>query len=856
MLIPERKSNKYLAAVNKNGARVVFMRFQSSLLRLLQGIIFVLLCLLPAQAQDVKKIVIIKTDGLAGYIVDRFVKEKNPETGKSVLPWFDEVFYKNGTRLNNFYVRGMSLSGPSWTLLDTGQHLQIKGNVEYDRYTLHAYDYLNFIPFHVNYGLKKQVDMPGVEVLDQLKIPLLSDAFPFQNRYTSFQLLQRGNQWKVLGNSFVNFFPKEPKEFVDEWTIGLDFRDMTVSQNERDIIYKINNRPEIKYFDYYSPAFDHLAHHNSDIQSQVNSLKELDRVVGRIWMGIQSSPQADETALVLVSDHGFNSKEKIYSQGFNIVKLLASASGGGHHVITKRRLMLDYAIKGVYPLVPLITTTSEDSYYLKNQSKDYPTALVDFDGNERSSFHLRNNDLNVLHILLQQLQSAKLSPQLKQAATNNIFSIIDRNRAKWKKDVAELNEELDALRRWIETQQPIIAAQPKKFTPEESAAGKDQEAIRIFALTNNAVRDEGNYREYVRVLSNLLALDSQNFDARKIKIEDYIARGVMGDRNSIYQLQNYVVGLSRQGLTANAAGEIDYEKSFARVNYFDLLKSQIARNNVQPGVSTRPIDFVTTSIPLDSIASDLSPELMPNESPIWVYGGADRQALILTRRQADGNQTLRYLPVANLQQDKAGKFSFQIKNWSAGFPLKIFEDENLSIPLSDKIAWLNDWHTEIEWIRATHKTFYSIAVIGLNEQLNEHHFTSVDNPENLTEDEKLISRFRRRQRSLTETDVLILANNHWNFDVRGFNPGGNHGSFFRSSTNSAFMIAGGAKTRVPRALAIEEPYESLSFAPTILRLMGKVNAQGEPNADLYKQGFRKFPGRMIEEIFRPPTAGK
>jgi len=38
-------------------------------------------------------------------------------------------------------------------------------------------------------------------------------------------------------------------------------------------------------------------------------------------------------------------------------------------------------------------------------------------------------------------------------------------------------------------------------------------------------------------------------------------------------------------------------------------------------------------------------------------------------------------------------------------------------------------------------------------------------------------RFRQRQRGLTEADMLILANNHWNFDVRGFNPGGNHGSF-------------------------------------------------------------------------------
>jgi hypothetical protein len=40
-------------------------------------------------------------------------------------------------------------------------------------------------------------------------------------------------------------------------------------------------------------------------------------------------------------------------------------------VITKRRLMTDYALKGIYPLVPLITTTSEHSPYLKGRSADF-----------------------------------------------------------------------------------------------------------------------------------------------------------------------------------------------------------------------------------------------------------------------------------------------------------------------------------------------------------------------------------------------------------------------------------------------------------------------------------------------------
>src|SRR5207248_9146860 len=104
----------------------------------------------------------------------------------------------------------------------------------------------------------------------------------------------------------------------------------------------------------------------------------------------------------VVSDHGFNTDERIFSQGFNLVKLLGSAGGGGHHVVTKRGLLLDYSIKGVYPFTPLVTTTTQQSYYLKRQRVDYPTALLDLDGNERAGWHLRNNSLNVLHLMVQQ----------------------------------------------------------------------------------------------------------------------------------------------------------------------------------------------------------------------------------------------------------------------------------------------------------------------------------------------------------------------------------------------------------------------------------------------------------------------
>lgn len=826
------------------------MTFRSRISSACLFLLFLAILAVVASGQGVKRLVVVKIDGLPAYYVDRFAKQIDPSTGRSILPWFEEVFYNNGTRVPNFYTRGMSLSGPSWGQLDSGQHLQIKGNVEYDRYTLHAYDYLNFLPYYIGYGLNKKVDMPAMEVMDQLGIPVLADAFNYEKRYTSQQLYQRGNSWEVLASGFVKLYPGNPGDFIDEWTIGLNFRKVTVDQAERDILGKLVKRDHIDYYDYYDVSFDHVSHHNNDPQSRLAALKDLDRLIGRIWVSIQSSRRASETALVLISDHGFNSDEKVYSQGFNLVKLLASTQGGGHHVITKRRLMLDYSVKGIYPLVPLIKTSSEDSYYLKGRSSDYPTALLDFDGNERSSIHLRNSDLNTLHILLQQLKQNRLAPEMKKAVTDAFFDLIEEHRTEWRQTADEVEEEIGALNRWIETKKPIVAAMPKKFSPEEAAQGIDERSRRLASLTQIAIETESDFRKYITTLRALSGLRREAFDARKVEIEDVIPPGAMGDSNTINQLQNYVVGVTPEGLTLNANKELDLDRSFTRVNYFELLHNQRVRNNVQPSVSNRPIDFVAVKVPLESVQDALPGGTKPTEDPIWLFGGPDKQALLLASEAEDGSRSYRYLPIARLRQDLQGKTTVLTKEWSTGFPLKYFEDENFGVPREARAAWLAEWHTELEWLAAAHKTQYSNAIIGLNEQLDRHPVFG-DEGKDLTADDKLIRRFRQRQRHLTEADLLILANDHWNFDVRGFNPGGNHGSFFRVSTNSTFMIAGGANTGIPRGLAVEQPYDSLSFMPTLMKLMGKIDDDNQPNAELKQRGFRRFPGRVIKEITAP-----
>ena len=813
-----------------------------SFLALLFGLTLTVAISTQAQA---KRVVIVKVDGLPYDTVDAAVRERDPQTGKSRLPWFDFIFYQNGTRLMNFYVRGMSLSGPSWSLIDTGQHLQIKGNVEFDRYIFHTYDYLNFVPYYFKQAYRGNVDMPGTEVIDWLGLRLLMDSYDNYQRLPASQLYGRGARLGTLQRAGQAAFVKSPIELATEFVVGLDLRGAVFGQYERELIDALSD-PRVQYVDLFDMSYDHAAHHTNDDASHLQVLRELDARLGRIWTGIQKSPLASETVFIVVSDHGFNSDPKVLSQGFNLVKLLGSREGGGHHVVTKRRLMLDYAIKGINPFVPPITTTTAQTYYLKGQSTDYPTALLDFDGNERAGLHLRNSDLNQLHILLQQLQRADLSPQLRMATTNSFFGILSRVRTTWLPELDQLEKEIGALHRSIEAESARCKSQPKKFTEEDREMGRDDNARRTCVHVTQWTELETHYTAYIATMRRLLALHPDTFQPAKVKIPDLVPKSAMGDRNSIYALQNYVVGLGPSGLIPNGEGTLDLDRTFVRINYFDLLKRQMVRNNVQTGISSQPIDFLATRIPRELIDSLLPVDIRPDDDLIWLYASPERQALVIPRGESTGQLQLRYVPIAHLMQDASGYIHFDRADWCPDLPLRIFEDARLETGGVDRASWLNSWHTDVEWLRALHKTQYSNGLIGLHEQFTQFVAPETEvNAPGISEDERLLRSLRRRQRHLAETDLQIFANNHWNFDVRGFNPGGNHGSFFRISTHSTFLLAGDG---VPRGLTVSEPYDSLSVVPTIMALTGRINGDNMPDDNLVKRGFIKFPGRVVTEV--------
>src|SRR5258706_5196478 len=591
----------------------------------------------------------------------------------------------------------MSLSAASLSTLDTGQHLQIKGNVEFDRDILRTYDYLNFVPFYFKQATGSNVDMPGTEVLDSLGVPMLIDAYDNYQRIPGSQLYGRGARMDTLRRAGQAKFLRNPIEVAGEFITGLDLRDAVADQLERELIENLQD-PRVQYLDYYTTSFDHIAHHNNDRASHLAALRDLDGLVGRIWTGIQKSPLGPDTVLIVVSDHGFNTDEHVISQGFNLVTLLGSYAGGGHHVITKRRLLMDYSLKSINPFVPPITTTTSESYYLKKQSAAYPTALLDFDGNERAGLHLRNSDLNLLHILLQQLQRKDLSPQVRRAATDAFFVAVARDKTHWNDELDQLDEELGALRRAIEPQRALCESQPKKFTVQDKELGRDDNARRVCVLAAQWTEQQKAYSVYVATMRNLLRLRPDNFDPFKLRIAEVIPEDSMGQRNSIHDLQNYVAGPASAGLVLKSDGSLDLERSLVRLNYLTLIQEQNVRNNVQQGVSNRPVDFIAIRIPRATLAATLSQDLQPDDDVVWLYGGPDRQALVLSRGEAQGQLRLRYLPIAHLTQDDEGVIHFDLVPWQQGLPLRLLDDPRLDVPLDARLAWLNEWHTDVEWL--------------------------------------------------------------------------------------------------------------------------------------------------------------
>lgn len=764
-------------------------------------------------SRGAERLVILKVDGLNADLLSRTLAEKDPATGQSRLPWFNRIFQENGLIFDNFYTRGISLSAPSWSMLDTGHHLLIKGNVEYDRFTGRVYDYLNFFPFYLGYARDRQQDMPSVQVLDEAGIPLLIDAFPYEQRYQSFQLFQRGVRWRTLQQSLRRRFSKRAiMSLLEDPEDGLGLETGLAKQMEVELEVDLQN-PKILYLDLFTGNMDHVAHSINDPAVLRNELVKLDALAGRIWTSIQASSLVNRTLFAVVSDHGMNNVPDVYSQTFSIPDLLNSRGGGAHHVLTNRHQLDNYKIAGLDPLVSRVVNPSTSSFYLQGQANRYTTAWLDLDGNERAAVSLRSSDLNRIHILLEQLTRNDLSPEIREAAAGYLNAIIDRHRQQWSDTIEELEQELQALAEAITVRQGVVNRQPRKWTSEQQKLGLDKEARRKAAQLKTWEEERARYQDYLAHLKALLALEVSGKKPLKVKIEELIPANSLGDRNAAADILRYVVGPSAEGLAVDAEGNLDEAASFRHINYFSLFSQQVVRNNPQQGLAPRPIDFSAMTLPAKQVRVQIGEDAPKISQGILLYGDEQHQLIELVAR-GGGRMRIRLIAAADLRADEHGQLSWKPQGWANGFPLHLYEDENLNLPGgSNRVGWLSQWHTEQEWFQAIYRCQYSNGVIGITEELLPPLLALPEDEEN-----SALGRLELRRRQLVQPDFHLFAADHWNFNVRNFNPGGNHGSFLRISTHSVWMMAGAG---VPAQCHVEQPYDSLSFGSTVLQMVGR-----------------------------------
>ena len=720
-----------------------------------------------------RRLVILKVDGMGQDMLADAIAERDPASGKSQLPWLSRIFVEQGAVYENFYTRGLSLSAPSWSMLDTGHHTVIRGNVEYDRFTGEVYDYLNFFPLYVGYARAKEVDSPGVEVLERAGIPLLIDRFQFSQIYQSFQLFQRGVRWETLQAVLKRkFSSKAIFSMLEGATPSYDSLLEEETQAELEDNLKT---PRVLYLDFFTGDVDHTGHATSEPAALLKKFHELDTLTGQIWKAIQQTPLAGQTVLVMVSDHGMNNAPGVVSQTYNLTDLLNSPAGGAHHVLTNREELSDFKFKSLYPLLHRVVNPSEASFYLRGEAELYPTAWLDIDGNERAALHLRNSDVNKIHILLEQLARPELDSSLRKAAAQSLNEAIVAHRAQWSNTARQLAEELGALKRAIAARKLAISQQPAKPKGVE----EHRAVWRLHQELDDWETESGTYGSYLAHLQRLLALEVDPLNVFKGKIGDFVPEMSLGEANTRAQLRHYIVGPSQAGLQLTPNGGLDEERSFRYIDYPKLFASQHALNRPQPELAENPIDFVA---------------MRTGQGVYWIYANEESQIEILT----DNSGRIRVKPVTG--------------DWRSGLPLALFEDRDLHLPPGARPRdWLSEWHTEEEWFAAIHKTRYSNGVIGIIEELSPVGENVPDRPGL----DPVLLRYERRRRELVQADLHIFAADHWNFNSRFPNPGGNHGSFLRISTHSVWMMAGAGVKAGP----IEEPVDSLAFARALLGLM-------------------------------------
>jgi len=836
------------------------------------------------QPPDRPRLVEIQIDGLSPLLLDALMDPEDPaklerlpdpegfrraiqmfrhQTGREdLLPNLRRYFYQGGVRADNLFSDTMTLSAVAWSVIKTGQPSVLKRHMTFSRNNGYLRGHLDGFrdSFDIVAGHSRKTS--ALWELDQVGVSLLSDGFNPLRRYEIPQMFYRLPPGDYL-RDWPRAYATTGESFSNPWGIlrghlkrrveGVEYSDFNEEFLADHVAQRILERDfgGDESYDYLTVFFsiDHQHHVDPNPENLVHRMMRLDRRLGRIFRAVERSQRREQTLVVVLSDHGSEYLPGAVNLSFPITRVFRTRLFGGHTVATlmaeDSAHALTNPIQGIdYPRVYESPFSPYGKAAGKGGRDDYVTAVLDNFGNARADVNLRNNDLNRLHLLL----------LARQRALN------EEQRARWR---TRLRQTVADLWAWLGPELDNYSAYHQGSL---AWAGNLRQRADYYwrdigkRLKNEAERDAPQLKTLSRLAELCQAEDPvawlvENHPA----IPELIPKKYLGQRNSVYQLTHYTIGLDDN--LAWVEQTVDPQGRTVPMDYISMLSNYRAPNP-PPSYEPNPMDLIVKSLPVEPLRAALVKrgwldQGMELRQVNWVVSTAKHnlrkggEALVL--EAADGR--IRYLPILHLQQKAEGTFSFAPHNHLD--PLGLFYDAAFRSPSGEPaFTWLERFHTPQEWLEAAHDTYFSAAPVIIGDIAGVHVESFIDDPQF----QRLLNGFPTQEaraqylRGLkwkyvsNQPDLLLWSSYLWNFSSKNHTPGGGHGGLTPLVTRTSLLLWGGKDFRLPAGHAIREFGTTLDIAPTLAQVLGMLDEDGRlrprPGAES-NHPFFPFPGRPL-----------
>ena len=808
------------------------------------------------------RLVEIQIDGLSPLLVDALLDPDDPAklarlpdpegfrravqmfrhyTGRQdLLPNLRHYFYEQGARADNMFSATMTLSAVAWSVIKTGQPSVIKRHMTFSRNNGYMRGHLDGFRDGLDIVTGHSRKTSALWELDQVGVSLLSDGFNPLRRYEIPQMFYRlppGDYLRDWGKTYAT----TGESLSDPWAIvrghfkrrveGIEYSDFNEEFLADHVAKKILERDfgGEESYDYLTVFFsiDHQHHVDPNPENLVHRMIRLDRRIGRIFRAVERSQRREQTLVVVLSDHGAEYLPGAINLAFPITRVFRTRLFGGHTVATlmaeDSAHALTTPIKGIdYPRVYEGPFSPYGKAAREKGAKGYVTAAIDNFGNARAEVHLRNNDLNRLHLLLQ----ARHRPLDEEQQ--------GRWRTLFRRTVADV---------WTWLGPELANYRAYHYGSLAWARNLRQRTDYYWRDIGNRLKAEAERDAPQLKALNRLAELCQAVDPvawlrdNNPSIPDLIPKKYLGPRNSVYQLTRYTIGLDDNLKWIEET--VDPRGNRVPMDYISILSNYRAPNQ-PPSHERNPIDLVVSSLPVEPIRAALivrgwlqaGIELRQVN---WVVSTAKHSlrkgGQALTLEATDGR--IRYLPILNLRQDAEGRFTFAVHNQLD--PLGLFYDPEFSSPTGEPaFVWLERFHTPQEWLEAAHDTYYGVAPLIIGDIAGVHTEAFIDNPafqrrlDGFPNEEARAQYLRglKWKYAANQPDLLLWSSYLWNFSSKNHTPGGGHGGLTPLVTRTSFLLWGGKDFQLPTGYAIKDYATTLDIVPTLAQLLGMLDGEG------------------------------